>query len=214
MFHDAKVYRNVLDTRVDKVYRLDYAKDEFVGSFWFGEGLNRQQRLTLFDNKELDIVDRQLGAERSQFDSALRVRAVFAGSKRKGAFVLTNSEIQYHDLISGSVGVKSLDRYTFFPDSLFVSLYIPMTIRDSRDVNSKLPAIFTSEGAGLSRGVKMLVPVFAKDGSAIELVSPARLRFKSSGCRSMETPVFDGSKGAHSFDYYCGDKLLRVHLTY
>lgn len=214
LFQDAKVYRNVLDTRVDRIQSLDYVRDEFAGSFWFGEGLNRQQRLTLFDNKEWDLLDRQLGAERSQFDSALRVRAVFAGKQRKGAFVLTNSEIQYHDLLTGNVSSKSLDRYTFFPDNLFVSLYIPLTIRDVQDPASKLPAIFTTEGAGLSLGVKMLVPVFAKDGSAIELVSPARLRFKSSGCRSMETPVFEGPKGAHSFDYYCGSKILRVNLSY
>lgn len=214
LFHDTKVYRNILDTRVDKIQGLDYGQEEFVGTFWFGEGLNRQQRLTLFDNKNGDLLDRQLAAQRSQFDSALRVRAVFAGLQRKGAFVLTNSEIQYHDLISGRVWSKSLDRYTFFPDKLFVSLYIPLTIRDVRDASVKLPAIFTTESAGLSRGVKMLVPIFAKDGSAVELVSPARLRFKSSGCRSMETPVFGGSQGAHSFDYYCGDKLLRVHLSY
>ncbi|WP_413942893.1 S8 family serine peptidase [Bdellovibrio sp. HCB-162] len=214
LFHDTNVYRNILDTRVDKIQSLDYAKDEFAGSFWFGEGLSRQQRLTLFDNKNWDLLDRQLAAQRSQFDSALRVRAVFAGLQRKGAFVLTNSEIQYHDLITNQVWSRSLDRYTFFPDNLFVSLYIPLTIRDARDASTKLPAIFTTEGAGLSRGVKMLVPIFAKDGSAVELVSPARLRFKSSGCRSMETAVFEGSKGAHSFDYYCGDKLLRVNLTY
>lgn len=213
-FQDTQVYRNILDTRVDRIQSLDFGKDEFAGSFWFGEGLNRQQRLTLFDNKNWELLDRQLGAERSQFDSALRVRAVFGGMHRKGAIVLTNSEIQYHDLLSGKVVSRSLDRYSFFPDNLLVSLYIPLTIRDVRDASTKLPGIFTTESAGLSRGVKMLVPVFAKEGTAIELVSPARLRFKSSGCRSMETPVFDGSKGAHSFDYYCGDKLLRVHLTY
>ncbi|WP_415061953.1 S8 family serine peptidase [Bdellovibrio sp.] len=214
LFHDVNVYRNILDTRVDKIQSLDYSKDESAGSFWFGEGLNRQQRLTLFDNKNWDLLDRQLSAERSQFDSALRVRAVFAGLQRKGAFVLTNSEIQYHDLVTGQVRSRSLDRYTFFPDNLFVSLYIPLTVRDVRDASAKLPAMFTTEGAGLSRGVKMLVPIFARDGSAIELVSPARLRFKSSGCRSMETPVFEGAKGAHSFDYNCGDKLLRINLTY
>lgn len=214
LFHDVKVYRNILDTGVDKIMNLDYSKDEFAGSYWFGEGLNRQQRLTLFDNKNWDLLDKQVRAQRSQFDSALRARAVFAGSQRKGAFVFTNSEMQYHDLVSGQVWSKSLDRYTFFPDKLFVSFYMPLTLRDSRNASAKIPAIFTTEGAGLSRGVKMLVPVFAKDGAAVELVSPARLRFKSSGCRSMETPVFDGSKGAHSFDYYCGDKLLRVNLTY
>lgn len=214
LFQNTNVYRNILDTRIDKIQNLNYAKDEFAGSYWFGEGLNRQQRLTLFNNKDLDLLDRQLVAQRSQFDSALQVRAVYSGSHRKGAFVITNSELQYHDLISNQVVSKSLERYTFFPDRLLISLYNPMTIHDSRDAISKLPAIYTVESAGLSRGVKMLVPIFARDGSVVELVSPARLRFKSSGCRSMETPVYDGSQGAHAFDYYCGTKILRVHLTY
>lgn len=214
LFHNAQVYRNILDTRIDKILNLDYEKDQIAGTYWFGEGLNRQQRLTLFNNKDLDLLDRQLAAQRSQFDSALQVRAVFSGSQRKGAFVITNSELQYHDLLAGKVLSKSLERYTFFPDKLLIGLYNPMTIHDSRDAESKVPAIYTVESAGLSRGVKMLVPIFAKDGSAVELVSPARLRFKASGCRSMDTPVYDGSQGAHSFDYYCGSKILRVHLTY
>ncbi|MGZ3768951.1 MAG: S8 family serine peptidase [Bdellovibrio sp.] len=214
LFQDSNVYRNILDTRIDKILNLDSENDEFAGSYWFGEGVSRQQRLTLFDNKDLSLLDRQLTAQRSQFDSALQVRAVFAGHQNKGAFVITNSEIEYHDLLSGKVLSKSLERYTFFPDKLLIGLYSPMTILDSRNAKSKLPAIFTVESAGLSRGVKMLVPVFARDGSPVELVSPARLRFKSSGCRSMETPVFDGSQGAYSFDYYCGNKILRVHLSY
>lgn len=215
LFANESSYRNILDTRVDKVHSLDYSKDEFAGSFWFGEGLNRQQRLSVFDNKQWELLDQQLAAERSQFDSALWVRAVFSGLQRKGAFVLTNSEIQYHDLAGTKVVSRSFERYTFFPDMLMTNLYFPITLRDAHERNSKIPALFTTETSELSRGVKMLVPVFARDGKAIELVSPARLRFKSSaGCRPMDTPVFDGVQGAHSFDYYCGNKILRVNLVY
>jgi len=215
LFASENSYRNILDTRVDKVHSLSYGHDEFAGSFWFGEGLNRQQRLSVFDNKQWELLDQQLAAERSQFDSALWVRAVFAGLQRKGAFVLTNSEIQYHDLAGTSIISRSFERYTFFPDMLMTNLYFPITLRDADNKTTKIPALFTTESSELSRGVKMLVPVFARDGKAIELVSPARLRFKSSaGCRPMDTPVFDGAQGAHSFDYYCGDKLLRVNLVY
>ncbi|HEX7675737.1 MAG TPA: S8 family serine peptidase [Bdellovibrio sp.] len=215
LFANNDTYRNILDTLVGEVKSLDYSNDEYAGSFWFGEGLNRQQRLSVFDNKNWDLIDQELGAQRSQFDSALRVRAVFTGEKRKGAFVLTNSEIEYHDLQGGAVLSTSMERYTFFPDSLMTALYNPLTIIDSRDATTKLPALFTTETSGLSRGVKMLVPVFAKDGTAVELVSPARLRFKSSaGCRPLDTPVFEGVQGAHSFDYFCGNKILRVKLSY
>ncbi len=215
LFTNKDTYRNILDTLVGAVKSLDYSNDEYAGSFWFGEGLNRQQRLSIFDNKNWELLDQQLAAQRSQFDSALRVRAAFAGQNRKGAFVLTNSEIEYHDLINGSVLSKSMERYTFFPASLMTALYNPLTLSDSRDAKSKLPALFTTETSGLSRGVKMLVPVFAKDGTAVELVSPARLRFKSqAGCKPLDTPVFEGVQGAHSFDYFCGNKILRVKLSY
>lgn len=215
LFANKNNYRNILDTLVGAVQSLDYSNDEYAGSFWFGEGLNREQRLSIFDNKNWKLLDQQLGALRSQFDSALRIRAAYSGQNRKGAFVLTNSEIEYHDLLTGSVLSKSMERYTFFPANLMTALYNPLTLRDSRDAKNKLPALFTTESSGLSRGVKMLVPVFAKDGSAVELVSPARLRFKSSaGCRPLDTPVFDGAEGAHSFDYFCGNKILRVQLSY
>lgn len=215
LFTNKDTYRNILDTLVGEVKSLDYSNDEYAGSFWFGEGLNRQQRLSIFDNKNWELLDKQLGAQRSQFDSALRVRAAYSGQNRKGAFVLTNSEIEYHDLINGTVLSKSMERYTFFPASLMTALYNPLTLSDSRDAKSKLPALFTTESSGLSRGVKMLVPVFAKDGTAVELVSPARLRFKSlAGCKPLDTPVFEGLQGAHSFDYFCGNKILRVKLSY
>ncbi|MNL34365.1 hypothetical protein D3C87_1563340 [compost metagenome] len=143
------------------------------------------------------------------------MRAVFSGLQRKGAFVLTNSEIQYHDLLNNKIVSKSFERYTFFPDMLMTNLYFPLTVRDRFDASNKLPALFTTESSGLSRGVKMLVPAFAKDGTLMELVSPARLRLKSAnGCRPMDTPVFTGEVGAHSFDYYCGTKILRVNLIY
>lgn len=213
-YTDSGVYRNLLDTRVDKAYSLDPSGGEFQGSFWFGEGLNRQQKLSLFNHRDSSIVDADLSAIRKQFDSALWVRAAFLGSKRKGAFVLTNSEIQYHDLGSGQTVSTSFERYTFYPDMLMTNLYFPLVLKDSTRSDAKLPALFTTESSGLNRGVKMLVPVFAKDGRLIEVVSPARLRFKSpNGCRPMDTPVFQGAEG-HAFDYDCGDKILRVHLRY
>ena len=213
-FQEAKTYRNLLDTRVDRLFNLDLNKEEYSGTFWFGEGLHRQQRLSLLVHKNLEYQDVQLGAERSQFDSALRVRASFSGSKRQGAFVLTNSEIQFHDIRGGGVVSRSMERYSFFPDRLFVSLLLPITLRDKEDPRSKLPALFNTETSGLNRGVKMFVPVFAKEGTLVELVSPARLRFKSSGCRPLDTPIFGGVNKAHAFDYFCGDRLMRVNLEF
>lgn len=217
-FGDEKTYRNILDTRVDRIISLN-PKDEYLrGTFWFGEGRPRQQRLTTLDNQSFDLKDYHLGALRAQFDSALFTRGVFAGRKDQFAYVITNSEIQLHHLNRNQVAQTSLDRYSFFGRDLYINLYFPLTVKSATN-DTMLPGLLVPEGTGLNRGVKLLVPVFAYNGNVIELVSPARLRLKTDrkadGCSPMETPVFEGVKGT-SLDYYCSvsKKILRVNLSY
>lgn len=213
-FGALKKYRNLLDTRVDKVNSLDPSLEEFRGSFWFSQGQNRQQRISLFDQRNFEFIDQELAALNRLYDSALWVRAAYYGKYRKGAFVLTNSEIQYHDLQNQKAVSRSMERYTFFPDSFMTNSYYPLVLKDNRVSSSHIPALFTTETSGLSRGVKMVVPFFANDGRVIELVSPARLRFKTNaGCRPLDTPVFLGEK-AYAFDYYCGNQIIRIPLSY
>ncbi len=215
IYSENKSYRNLLDTLVGKVFDLSYRNDEFSGTFWFGEGRLREQRLTVFDYRKNTIIDEQLGAEWLHFDSALKVRAAFAGTNRAGAFVLTNSEIQYHDLTTKQIASHSFERYTFFPDSLMSAVYTPITLKDSLNNQSKIPALYTTESAGLSRGVKVLAPLLQSSGNVVELVSPARLRIKSGqGCRPLDAAVFEGQSGAYSFDYYCGDQIQRLKLSF
>ncbi len=213
-FGDTKNYRNIFETRVDRVFSTNTDNRVYAGNFWFGEGLLRSQRLTIFDNTNMDVVDSSLQAQNTQTDSALWVRAAFSGDERRGAFVLTNSEIQYHDLDHHQIASHSMERYTFYPDMLMTNLYFPLTIGDSKSPTTRLPAIFTTESSGLNRGVKMLVPVFAEDSNVIEVVSPARLRFSSVGCQPMETPVFVGGTIGHALDYYCKNTILRIPLSY
>jgi len=213
-FSQAGNYRNIFETRVDKVYSTGTDNRIFAGNFWFGEGLLREQRLSIFDNKNLDIIDATLKAQNTQTDSALWVRAAFAGGNRNGAFVLTNSEIQYHDLDHHQVASHSMERYTFYPDMLMTNLYFPVTLGDTKKTSTRLPALFTTERSGLNRGVKMLVPVFAGNGSVIEVVSPARLRFDTIGCTPIATPVFVGGAVGHALDFHCKDMILRMPLTY
>lgn len=208
-------YRNLLDTRVDKVFSLNFGNEETAGTYWFSEGKSRQQRLSLWDRLGDSWMEQELSAERSQFDSALVVRAAFSGKTRKGVFVLTNSEIQYHDLVSKRTARRSLERYTFFADSIFTNLYFPIVVKDSQSLDANLPGLYTTELSGLSRGVKMLVPIFARDGSVIEVVAPARTRLNSGvGCRPLETPVFLGGEMGYALDYFCGNKMIRVPLIY
>lgn len=60
----------------------------------------------------------------------------------------------------------------------------------------------------------MLVPVFASNGSIIEVVSPARLRFDTVGCTPIATPVFVGGATGHALDFHCKDAILRMPLNY
>lgn len=214
---EIKNYTNLLDTLVDRVLSLNPQGDEFTGTYWFGESIDRQLKLTMINSKSNALLDRQLAAQRSQFDSALKVRAAYSGAKRQGAFVITNSEIEFHDLKKQTVST-SFERYTFYPNNWQDDSYFPTTVQDSHDSESLLPALFTTEGSSINRGVRMLVPVFAKDGAKndqlLELVSPARLRFQSKGgCKSLETPA-PNAQGGYAFDYLCGGKIVRVPLVF
>lgn len=217
-FGEDLTYRNILDTRVDRILSLAGTDEVFMGTFWFGEGKPRHQRLTTMDSQTLAIKDSQLGALRAQFDAALTVRGVFSNQEDYFAYVFTNSEIQLHHLGRNQVVQTSLDRYSFFSAKLAFNIYFPVTLRSSSS-DMMLPSLVMPEGAGLNRGVKMLAPVFAYNGDVVELVSPARLRFKTdrkvSGCIPMETPVLQGKQGT-SLDFYCqnSQQFLRANLKF
>jgi hypothetical protein len=217
LFAEGQIYRNMLDTRVGRIISLN-PKDEYLrGTFWFGEGRPRQQRLTTLDNKTLDLKDYFMAALRAQFDSALFVKGVFTGKQDQFAYVLTNSEIQFHQLNKNRVAQVSLERYSFFGANVVIDTYHPVTVKNSQS-DFMLPSLLVPEGIGVNRGVKLLAPVFAYNGDVIELVSPARLRFKTDSqvdaCTPMETPVFEGDRGT-SLDFYCkqSQTILRAALV-
>ncbi len=218
LFTEGAIYRNMLDTRVSRVISLN-PKDEYLrGTFWFGEGRPRQQRLTTLDNQDLSLKDYFVAALRAQFDSALFVKGVFQGKQDQFAFILTNSEIQFHQLNKNRIAQVSLERYSFFGANLVIDSYHPVTVKSSQS-DFMLPSLLVPEGIGVNRGVKLLAPVFAYNGDVIELVSPARLRFKTDTdvdrCIPMETPVFEGERGT-SLDFYCkkSQSILRAGLVY
>ncbi len=217
LFAGEQTYRNLLDTRVGQVLSLDYEDEVSKGTFWFSEGKMKEQRLSVLMNDVSSFLNLSLAALRDKVDAALWVRTVFAGQARSGAFVLTNSEIQYHDLNSGEVVQKSMERYSFFPSSIMTNLQYPLVVNDVQS-QTKLPALFTTETSGLSRGVKVTVPQYI-NGKLIELNTPARLRLRAeSGCKPMENPIWGGRNSAAALDYYCADrsgqKMIRVQLNY
>ncbi len=219
LFDEGQIYRNLLDTRVGTIYSLDYENEVAKGTFWFSEGKTKEQRLSTLTNKSFRFSDYDIAAVRQKVDATLWVRAVFAGKVLQGAFSLTNSEIQYHDLNSGMTAVKSMERYTFFPQNVYVDLQNPLVISDNR-LQTKLPAIWMTESSGLSRGIRITVPSYSADTKElVELISPARLRLRAeSGCKPLDAAIWGGQANAASLDYFCSDrsgqKILRVDLNY
>lgn len=213
---EGQFYRNLLDTRVGPVMSLTNEPGVYSGTFWFGEGSPKSQRTTLLLQKpnQNKVLENNIRAERGVVDSTLWVRAAFYSPERAGAFALTNSELQYVDLQSGKTVSRSLEKYTFWADYTFVALQFPMTLKDLNNPRVKIPALYNVEGSGLSKGLKIRMPVFdSKTGDLIELISPAKLRFKSAaGCRPLDFPLMDeeGTK----FDYFCGNRILRLPLTF
>lgn len=216
-FSKLNTYRNLLDTSVDKILSLNPLDIEFNGTFWFGPGRPREQRVSLFDSYDFAFADYQLPSMRPYFDGALWTRAVYSGNNRQAAFVFTNSEIQYHDLLKNKVYNTSMERYSFFPRDIAVNMQFPVVVKDKSNPNLLVPALMNPEGSGLNKGIKLIVPRYTKDGRVVELMSPARLRFttnkETSGCRSLDAPFFGGAEGSF-VDYFCGDRIMRVNFSY
>lgn len=210
------IYRNLLDTRVDKVLSLDSKNPQALGTFWFGEGTDRGQRLSMLVNSGTGhkFYDANLSALRGKTDSALWVRSAFVGSDLVGAFAFTNSEMQFHDLSRQQIAVRSFERYTFYQSMAYTNLHFPLTVRDQRQPNQMLPALFTTEASGLSKGISVKTASRDQAGNLIEILVPAKLRYKSAqGCRPLDNPTV-ASDGTPSMDYYCGTKILRMKLSY
>lgn len=208
-------YRNLVDTMNDKSFSIGLGASEFRGSMWYGLDAHKKQRVTLLDLEQSKLFDKVISSQREVFDAALQVRAGYQSAERSGVFLITNSEIEYHDLLSSQVATSSLNRLTFYRDDIFIENHNPITILDRTSQTNKLPALYTTEGSGLSFGLKVMVPVYTGKGILPKLVAPARLSFKAAeGCRGLPTPLFLGEKSGYVLDYYCGDRIKRVLLKY
>lgn len=206
-------YRNLLDTKVDRILNLHQSNDEYRGTFWFGLDAHKKQRVTAIDFTNNKMHDRLIESVTTIYDAPLLVRSAYMGKKSQGVFLITNSEIEYHDFKGGSVAQTSLNKYTFMGDDLTVNLQFPITIA-SRKSGDKYPALFNVAGTATSRGVKMITPVYDKAGKVEQILAPARLHIQTpQGCRPQDAPLYLGH-GGYALDYYCGDRFLRLQLTY
>jgi subtilisin family serine protease len=224
---DQDLYRSLLDAKRIPLYNLDSNTPAVRGMAWFAEGALQTQKITTWDMMKNKFQNYDARALREHFDSALWTQAVFEGEKMSGSFVVTNSEVQYHDLRTGKAVRKSLERYTFFSDSLQILLAYPLVIQSKNGPTKLIPALFASENVDFERGVKLVVPIFAKNGDVVELVSPSTLNIKADkGCKPFKTPI-QMESGETALDFYCAaevkegeaqsttkEQIIRVYLRY
>jgi hypothetical protein len=206
-------YRNLIDTRKDRSLNLSFEDSEFKGSFWFGGDAHQKQRISMVDFNSMKFVDQLLSSEQDVFDAPLRVRAAYSGAGKQATFVMTNTEIEYHDLTLKQTAQSSLNKYTFIGDDLIVDLQFPVTLGSSQSTQAKIPALFTTEGSALSSSLRILAADYGKQGKLVGLVSPARLSLQSpEGCRPLDFPMYINQE--YAIDYDCGTRFIRVQLRY
>lgn len=226
-----QLYRSLLEAKRGPLFNLDSNTPFARGMFWFAEGALQTQKITTWDMLSQKFQNYDAKALREHFDSALWTQAVYEGEKSSGSFVVTNSEVQYHDLRTGKAVRKSLERYSFFSDSLQILLAYPLVIQAKKGPTKLIPALFASENVDFERGVKLVVPIFAKNGDVVELVSPSTLNIKADkGCKPFKTPI-QMESGETALDFYCSkepaegqasdskqtatqEELIRVYLRY
>ncbi|MFN7825311.1 MAG: S8 family peptidase [Pseudobdellovibrionaceae bacterium] len=208
-------YRNYLEAAVEKTLVLD--ESITASTSWTSESPGRSQRISAFILSPTGQTEMREGLARplrGVVDSALRVRAIFADQNLFGAFVFTNSELQYHDLSRGTTASRSLERYTFYDGVTFSAVHFPIQVY-SRNSQQILPSLYLTESSGFNRGLKLRTAIKnPSTGTFDEIISPARLRFKTEkGCRPFENPV-QNSEGIPALDFWCGDVIKRIPLIY
>lgn len=208
-------YRQLLDARWGRVNSLLPGTRAYSGDFWFGDGAEATQRMSLLLDKANDLSDFIFKPMRPYIDSVRWVRAVFSGPTRLGAFAISNSELQYHDLLRRESVHRSLERYTFLRSLMFLSIQFPLVIVDQDNPQEMLPGIFSIESSGLTAAFKLLAPVYKPNGALAELSMPAKLRLKTSDdCKAIDSVSSPTRERPGVLDFYCQNTILRVPLIF
>ena len=214
LFTHSDQYRNLLQTRVGSVFSLDNNKGRYNGTFWFDQQKFDENRVSMIAGGDQKFIDTSVGPLRDQFDSALWARFGFYGEKiGASVFVLTNSEMQFHDMTRQQASYTSLRRYTFYPDASTNTVNFPFIIGSrNNEFADFVPTLYTTEGSGFANGVRFVVPYY-EGSKLLGVYAPAQLRLKSGeGCVKVDQAFKDDLHGVSYLDYNCRDKIIRVPL--
>jgi hypothetical protein len=166
----------------------------------------------LVGGKSLDTLERPL----NELDSVMLVSGAYQGAKTVSAFVQTHYELQYHDFVRDQVTSTSLNRYSFMPRYKFNKTFFP-AVASTKGEKERTPAIFIPAGLAESLNTEVILPKFAADGSTLGLWRPASLRLElTDDCNSLDTPEPADATSTlpTQMIFFCGDRFLRIPLTY
>jgi hypothetical protein len=160
------------------------------------------------------VVDATVGAI-SGVDSISNIVAVFRGERRSGAISQTLYELQYTDFTTQQTVSTSMRRFSFLPGFFFFKFFYPAVLTDSRGGTERLPGVYMPSGLGLTPGLEVLTARYGSDNQVEAFVRPAKLRFEAvAGCEAMGNALAASASNPTQVMFYCGDRFVKVPLTY
>ncbi len=200
---------DLLQTRINGVINLDYEDELFIGNTWFSQVVPRERQLTVFDHRTKKFETFDLSALANPLDAVKTVKSAFSGSDQKSTFTLTNSEVQFHDLMDGSVRSASFNRFTFMTMYLQQDFFVEILVDDA-NAGKKIPGLFFPEGLDWYKSLRVYIPHY-ENGKLSHLKIPAKFKIKSLKmdpqfpykCFPVDEPRLGGKNYASSMGYIC-----------
>ncbi|MDZ4661578.1 MAG: S8 family serine peptidase [Pseudomonadota bacterium] len=209
---EMKNYRMLVGEKNSNIVPLS-PKLEFSGTSFITMAHGGKVRMTWLNSEGVSL-DKMLDPVNTA-DAVVHVIAAFSGPHVRAAFTQTNSEMQYHDLNTGRVALTSLNRFSFAPMATFALTTSPV-VSWSNQFKTKMPGVQVPAGFGLSESSLVVVPVYSQSSGELERLSrPASLRFiAGKGCEAMGDPIDTGENSPSQIVFFCGDRFIRVPLSY
>jgi subtilisin family serine protease len=218
-------FRALQGSDLKEVQSLDSISEAPTGTGFLTDSYRGSRRLTAFITNKLGTlspaIDTMLNPL-SSIDSITAITGIFMGEHRKATFTQTIYELQYTDIETQDSASISLRRFSFLPSLFFYKFFSAGVVTDTGGSKgpgplSRLPAIFVPAGLGLTPGLEVVVPKYDRSNSRklLGLERPAKLHLEAAkGCEPIANAVRATSQLPTQVVFYCGDKFIRIPLTY